>query len=660
MIARMDRLIVVGRRGNAREVLQSLQSLGVVQIDRPDEGEDAVLARNRLEGADREEADRWSLALSRVEHLRDALGPADGAPAPRTELPGDLDEIESYLEDVGSQVDAVIHERGSARDERETVATYLPTFRLLAPTLAQLEQSRYLAGIPFLAPAEDMAEIEAGLAEALGDRLLLTHRPYGGQRLVVAVTLRDDAGDLRAALAREGLAPLELPGRYQELGTAKAVHLLEERSQQLPKRLGSLDQQLDKLAAQHGARLAALEPVVRNHFDRLQRLEDLATGRYAFALQGWVPSDTVRKVTEGLRKQFGEDVVIEHRSADEHHDLGVPVKLDNPGWMRPFQGLLALFAPPRYGGFDPTWTLALFFPLFFGIVVGDIAYGLLFLALGLWLRGRGARGADLDLGPLGIVIPSRNLPGIGAVVNWCAAWTIVWGVIYGEFWGNFLEHWPHDRPVFGAHGEGIFDIALFRVEEFTPLLILTLGFGVLQVLFGWGIRAYYGWRHHDGRHMWEGIGMFAGLVGMVVFATAYLLGALGPTVLAVAGALLGVFLLGVLLSRLPLMLVELISNSGHILSYLRLFAVGLSAALIANLGTDTGFALNEAVPVPVLGELLGIVVAVVINLLAVLLTIVGHTLQPLRLQYVEFFTKFGFYEDSGRPYTPFRLFGGKA
>jgi V/A-type H+-transporting ATPase subunit I len=392
----------------------------------------------------------------------------------------------------------------------------------------------------------------------------------------------------------------------------------------------------------------------------MERLQDLAQGRYAFALQGWVPSEEACKVRDGLQKQFGDDLVIEHRPANEHHDAGVPVKLDNPDWMRPFQGLLSLFAPPRYGGFDPTWTLATFFPLFFGIVVGDIAYGLLFLAFALWLGARGRKRRNLDLGPLGIVIPARNLPGIATVISWCAGWTIVWGVIYGEFWGNFLEHWPEGRPVFGAHGEGIFDILLFRVEVFTPLLILTLGFGTLQVLMGWAIRAYYGYKHHDAKHTWEGVGMFAGLAGVVIFATAYLTDALGPAVLSVAGLLLAVFLVGVVASGLPLMLVELISNSGHILSYLRLFAVGLSAALVANLGTDAGFATNAAIGVPVLGELLGAVVAIVINLAAVILTLVGHTLQPLRLQYVEFFTKFGFYEQSGRPYTPFRLFGGKA
>ncbi len=656
----MDRLTVVGRRSAAREVLQSLQSLGVVQIDPLEPEEGVELVRNRLVGEDRTEADRWASALARIATLRQTLSVGNASPAPRSEVPTALDEIESTLDDVGSQADAIVAERAQVREERATVDEYLPVFRVLAPTLAQLDQSRWLAGVPFLVPDDAVASIEASLADALEDRILITHRAYGGQRLVVTVVLQRDEAELRRALSHSGVAPLALPGRYRHLDTAKAVHTMEERLQQLPKRLASLEQQLVKLGAQHGPRLATVHTVIRNHHVRLERLEDLATGRYAFALRGWVPSEDVRKVTEGLRKQFGGDVVVDHRAADEHHDQGVPVRLDNPGWMRPFQGLLALFAPPKYGNFDPTWTLATFFPLFFGIVVGDIAYGLIFLALGLWVRQRGKNGKNLDLGPLGIVIPARSLPGIGTVINWAAAWTIVWGAVYGEFWGNFLEHWPHDRPIFYPGDDGVFEILLFRVEQFTPLLLITLGFGVLQVLFGWVVRAYYGWKHQDRKHLWEGVGMFSGLVGVVVFASAFLNGALGPATLTVSGLLLAVFLLGVVLSGLPLMLVELISNSGHILSYLRLFAVGLSAALIANLGTDAGFATNEAIAVPVLGELLGVVVAVVINLLAVVLTIVGHTLQPLRLQYVEFFTKFGFYEQSGRAYQPFRLHGGKA
>ena len=656
----MDRLTVVGRRSAAREVLQSLQSLGAVHVDPIDPEAHADLARNDLAGADREAADGWAAALEHVETLRSVLGVEKAEPLPRSDVATDLATIAGTVGDLRAKVDAILAERTAAREELAAIAEALPPFRAVAPTLAQLEESDRLAGLAFLAPTDVVAAVREDLNAALEERVELADQAFGEQRLAVVVTLHRDEEALRAALSRAGVAPLALPAKYRGEGVAKAVHTMEERDGQLPKRLESLEAQLTKLGQQHGPTLAAWWSVVRNHHARYERLRDLATGTYAFALQGWVPSDEVKKVADGLKMQFGEDVVLDHRPADDHHDTGVPTKLDNPGWMRPFQGLLSLFAPPAYGSFDPTWTLAVFFPLYFGIVVGDIAYGLIFLTIGLWLRRRGSRGRELDLGPLGIVIPARNLTGIGTVINWAAGWSIVWGVVYGEFWGNFLEKWPKGQPVFYPGDKGIFEILLFRVEVFTPLLVLTLGFGTLQVLLGWGIRAYYGAKHHDRAHTWEGIGMVAGIAAIVVVAAGYLTGTLGTAIYAVAGALAAVFLLGVVISGLPLMLVEVISNAGNILSYLRLFAVGLSAALVANLGTNAGFALNDAVAVPLLGEALGVLVAVVINLAAVILTIVGHTLQPLRLQYVEFFTKFGFYETSGRAYQPFRLLGGKA
>src|SRR5690606_26832774 len=171
------------------------------------------------------------------------------------------------------------------------------------------------------------------------------------------------------------------------------------------------------------------------------------------------------------------------------------------------------------------------------------------------------------------------------------------------------------------------------------------------------IRAIFAVKHGDRSHLFEGIGMFSGLAAVVLFAAAYLMDAVSPLVLTIAGIGFAVFLVSAVLAKMPLMLVELISNSGNILSYLRLFAVGLSAALVANLATDLGFGLSGTLPI--LGPILGIVVGLSVHLIALALTIIGHTLQPLRLQYVEFFTKFGFYDRSGRPYQPFKLVGGK-
>ena len=660
----MDQLLVVGRKGIAKELLASLQGLGVVQII-PAHGE--TLGQFSLSDADRQTKEAWDAAVARSEGLTTTFG-FDDATRPRTSnkdrLPNSLSEIEDYLAETGSQADRLVAERAEIADEQDVIGTFLPQFRDLAPLLAPLENSRYLSSAAFLVPSEDaLAGVRDAFQEALPDRHELALKPRGKGFVAVAAALRADAPTLQATLSRLGLGELRLPERYAGEGAAKAVHLMTEREASLPKRRQNVETELQNLAQANGSKLLLVRDAARNYQARYDAMGDLAGGRYGFALQGWVPADERARVIGALEKQFGSGVVIESRRADDHHDDEIPVKLENPGWVKPFEGLLSLFAPPKYGYFDPSWTLAVFFPLYFGIVVGDLGFGLIFLLLGLWLRARGKAGKSLSLGPIGITLQPGAMPSIGTVIIWCSAWAMVWGFLYGEFFGNFLEYWPANRPIFYTPlhheaGYGWIPIVLFRVEQFTPLLLISLGFGIFQVLFGWALRAYYGFLHADQKHFWEGVGMLGGLSAVVIFAWAYLSSAFSgfTTFLIIIGFLL--FVLGVVLSRLPLMIVELISNSGAILSYLRLFAVGLSAALVANLATDLGFAIAGVAPV--IGPVLGIIVALAVHTLAIALTIIGHTLQPLRLQYVEFFTRFGFYEENGTAYRPFRFLGGKA
>ena len=748
MIAPMDQLTVVGRRGLAHELVSALQTLGVVQVDPvvlPEEPDEAGLKPFNLADEDAAAKETWDAIVAKSDALLNTLS-IDRQTVGRADAPAGPAEMQSQLDAVGKQVDDLLAERSALSDDLDVVKTYLPVLRDLAPTLAQFDDSRFLYASAFLAPAETAEASLNAISEALNGNVAFQVAPRDKEVAVVAAVLDKDKSELRSALSRAGLAELSLPERYAKEGVAKASHLMEERSQSLPGRLESLEASLQQLGEQHGAQLFAIHQVATNNQTRLERLQDMAAGRYGLALQGWLPSSETSKVVESLRRQFGDDLIIDARNADDHHDHNVPVKLDNPEWVKPFEGLLSLFAPPKYGTFDPAWTLAVFFPLFFGIVVGDMGFALAFAALALWMRRRGEDGKQLGLGPLGITINAPALRPISTVILWCAAWSFVWGLLYGEFFGNFLEHWPANRPIFyaashfeggeehgaashaaesqaedhgtenhgaeteahgeavggeehgaavvdthaedahsaaasseegasGEHGEpalaqeeaghtaihppkGIFPIAIFRVEEFTPLLVLSLLFGIVQVLGAWFIRAYYGFKHDDMKHVYEGVGMFSGLLGLIIFATAFLTSGVNGFTIFVVSLLLIVFLVCVFLSRVFLMLVELLSNAGNILSYLRLFAVGLSAALVANLATDLGFAISGSLPI--IGPLLGILVALTVHVLAIALTIIGHTLQPLRLNYVEFFKNFGFYDESGRPYAPFRLLGGKA
>lgn len=661
MITPMDQLVLIGRKPIANDVLVSLQSLGAVHVDRVEPTEDG-LTPFEPSPEQRRRKQLWDHVVARSGALLELLAVDPDTPGTgKGDLPSDADAVAERVDVVGDQVDALLAERSDASEELELVGQYLPLLRDLAPTLAQLEDSRWLEGAASIVAATAVERLRAELDAALDGRYALTTQPRGKDVTVVVAVLKRDAAALRGAMSKAGAGELQLPDRYRELGMAKAVHVMEERQQTLPKRLSAIASELDKLALQHGPRLKTLRQAALNNQGRLERLEGLAQGRFAFALQGWVPSVDRQRVADALQKQFGDDLLVRHRPADEHHDVGVPVRLENAAWARPFQGLLSVLAPPAYGSFDPTWTLAIFFPLFFGVIVGDMAFGLIFAWVAWWLRKRGHAGRSLSLGPLGIVVPPDALQWISTVMFYSAGWTIVWGFIYGEFFGTFLEYFPANNPVFYPPKEGydgMIQILMFRVEIFLPVILLAIAFGVIQVLGGWVIRVVYGIKHGDMKHVYEGIGMFTGLIALVIFATAFLTDNLNPVVNGIVLVGFAVFLVCVVLAKMPLMLIELVSNGGNILSYLRLFAVGLAAALVAKLVTELGFAIADSLPI--IGPILGIVVGVFVHLLALVLKIIGYTLQPLRLHYVEFFTKFGYYEASGRPYQPFKLLGGKS
>jgi V/A-type H+-transporting ATPase subunit I len=119
--------------------------------------------------------------------------------------------------------------------------------------------------------------------------------------------------------------------------------------------------------------------------------------------------------------------------------------------------------------------------------------------------------------------------------------------------------------------------------------------------------------------------------------------------MAVGAAL---FLCGMLRARAPLMMAELPTQGGHIMSYIRIYAVGLASAILANLATELGFSLWHLLGIA--GLMVGLLMGLLLHAFLIILLTVSHFLQPIRLIWVEFFTKFDFYTVSGRPYRPFQ------
>jgi len=412
-----------------------------------------------------------------------------------------------------------------------------------------------------------------------------------------------------------------------------------------------VEEAIRSLVREAREKLMAIWTRAKDEIERLKRLESLARGRFSFGLFGWVPVSKKPRVEEALER-LRERVVYAFEPVDEHHEADrVPVTLENPPWIRPFETLVTFLNVPKYGTWDPSWVLAAFFPFWFGMIVGDIGYAMLFWLLARFLGGYARRGEPLVLDLFGMKLSPAALDNTVRILKPMVFWTVVFGVLYGEFFGNFLEH----LGVFyvPGHGEGLFRILIPRTLGATAgmLILVTILFGVFMVLYGLAVRAWLGWRHRHLRHFWEAVGYLGGLVALIVLAYAFLTGASSPLFTALMVLGFGLLLVGAVLARMPLMIAELPTQGGHMLSYVRIYAVGVTGAIMANLSTDLGFALSGKLGLIVV--LLGLVVGLAVHGLVLALTTIGHVLQPVRLIWVEFFTKFGFYDESGRPYRPF-------
>ncbi len=652
MIGRMEKLVIVGPKRLAPTLLLNLQHAGVVQID-PLRTEE--IKGHRLSKDEEAQLKRWDAVAAAADHTLRLLGrKTDPSVHPFT---GDLEEAEARVFPCEQQAAALVEKRQRLRDEIDLVERYREVVEVLAQAAQSLDESPRLAVLPFvLDRRKDSMSLEEELASTFNGRFLLAGKPMEGRVAAVIVVLKRDIEEARGVLSRQGLAELPRTGEYARMNLGMMASRLAERSRLAPEELIASEKGLGQLARESATRLQELWNRAKDESTRLRTLGEMASGRYGFALFGWVPVSLEGRAIE-VTDRFERQMVHAFEPVDEHLEAErVPVMLENPGWIKPFEPLITFLNTPRYGSWDPTWVLALFLPLWFGMIVGDIGYALMFGALSWYLSGYVRKNRVLTLSLFKMRLSPEALHQMVSATKPMIAWTVVWGLLHGEFFGDLLQR----LGIFGAgQNPGLIPVLILRTDTVATskgLILLCIGFGICQVLFGLSCKISLMYRQGEKKHFWEAVGYFSGVTALVLFAYAFMtgefrLGLLIPTTL---GGVL--FFVGMIRARMPLMIAELPTQAGHILSYIRIYAVGLASAILANLATDIGFSLYHMMGVAglVLGALAGLLTGLLIHSILIILLTASHVLQPVRLIWIEFFTKFDFYMASGRPYRPFK------
>lgn len=370
--------------------------------------------------------------------------------------------------------------------------------------------------------------------------------------------------------------------------------------------------------------------------------EKKAAGSLVF-LEGWAPVDTSEVVCALLD---GEGVYYEMRPAGLEDNA--PIKLKNNFVTRGFETLTKMYGMPDYGEFDPTPLFAPFYALFFGLCLGDAGYGVFLVLLGLYLKKK--------------VAPSMAGM-INLLITLGIAATVV-GALVGTFFG--VELVKLDLP------ESVKEWMItgkFADTSYDMTMVFALIVGMVHLCFAMTVKAVCQTVRYGFKHSLSAWGWLLLVGGSVVSATLHYLGVITVetfqvALMAIGGvSAIGIYLLnnirrnvfmniGVGLWDTYNMATGLL---GDLLSYLRLYALGLAGGMLGGVFNSLGMQLRDS-----MGDLLwGIPGWICFGLIFVF----GHTLNmalsclsayvhSIRLTFVEYFKNSG-YDGLGTMYKPF-------
>ncbi len=726
---RMSRVSVTGSKGVMEDVVETVHDLRMLHVTEYDGSWDGFEPGDPEEGAD-----EFSQKLVTVRSLKSILDVTGEDVGPSNQLVTD-DALEEQLEEIRQDVNELDDRRDELRNELRTVEENIDTMEPFVELGIDLDLLGGYDSLAVRVGEGDADTVERALADS--DIEAFDVESADG---TIAVFAQGEEETLQDALVNATFTAIEIPD-----GEGKPEEYLDElrhRRQQLDSKLNTVEDEIQDLRLEVGSFLLAAEEELTIEVQKREAPLTFATTENAFVAEGWIPSSEVPDFESQLYDAVGDHVeiaeleqaeydqdghVVDHEevdpgkqptAADGGHvedddqqaraDGGTvtmgedepPVIQNNPGGVRPFEALVEVINRPKYSEFDPTFFVFLTFPAFFGFMIGDLGYGLLYMGIGALLMSR----FDSDV-----------ISSLGGVALWAGAFTAIFGVLYGEIFGLhqlgevvFGGNPPMHKGLQPAEAE--YALTWLTVSAFAGLAHITIGYvldfirnlnhGIVDavtesgswVLMMGGVWAFVFSSLFAAKKPAFLFASFANPgqslpgTGMTVAefhdagnaaASVYPIGFNGlPEVVGWAG--LGLFVAGLLLLAYADIVeaVEALNVLVNVLSYARLAAVLLAKAgmaFVVNLlffgayshhgefhfliDKGPGAVAEGEIMFPglihmgIAGVLFGIVILVIGHLLVLVLGITSAGLQAVRLEYVEFFGKF--YEGGGKSYLPF-------
>lgn len=625
MIQEMKKLTFLVTNGEYEKFIANIRELGVIHVEELQQGATSDELQAGLDMAV-----RYKEALKALDFAAESYEPSATympQPADASKAVVLLDTVERLLKEENSVKHSI-----DATDD--AILQLEPFGEFSWDSIRQLEQSGYKPY--FYAVNNKMYKAEWGekyFATAINE---INKKTY-----FVAFSNEDQEPDITAER-------LFLPD--------ESLSVYQEKRKVLEEQLVSIHEQMLQVNAVDRASIEAGQVANENDI-QLSKVhlskEDIAGGAVKLMV-GWTLKEKADGVVDYLEKEH-----IFYELEDPAFDDNVPIQIKNDKFSSLFEPILRMYSLPNYHDIDPLPFFAPFFMLFFGLCMGDMGYGLLIFAASI-----------------AIIFAKPDLAKYGKLGALLGGMTCICGFITGTFFGIDLAtvDWEFIKPM---QPYFINDSMKDSFFGYSPMMVISVIIGLIQVLLGMtlaGCKAVknYGFVYGVGKFSWVVALLSATLLfGFPLFGVEW-----SHPVQYVFYALIALSALGIFFLNNPnaykkdsalgkaLGVGSNIGGGiwatygmstgllGDLLSYIRLFALGLTGGVLGSVFNQ--LAMEMSPDVPVVHELVMLIILLFGHGINFGLCMISSFVHPMRLTFVEYFKNADF-EGNGKEYNPFQV-----
>lgn len=648
----MTRVLVAGPNDQLERFIETLYELKLVHLV-DHRGEDEMISIGKpLAKASEVSEDLVKLrSIANILNTAEADEPAE--PGPISDIRGRIAALEVNLreeDDSRKKAEALLH------DLEARMESLRPFAKLGLP----LETYRGYDSVEVIVGrvADEVRNLESVTAE-----FELVQR----DDVLALFTAKEHAEKLRGALVRFGFTALDIP--EGEGNPGEILSRTEADRGKWTARLAEINERLTKVRNRYAKFIVKVEDLLQVEIEKAEAPLRFAASEHSFVVDGWVPTSRVEALTQALVAVPG--IHAEVLESDPHHaqeEAAPPILLRNRGPAKRFEILTNLFSPPDYQEIDPTAFLFLLFPVFFGLMIGDVGYGIIMVTLGIVLSIK--------------LRDNRDFADLMRIILYGGLVAFFFGLfVFGDMFG-IPFHAPHDHPeeanwsaIFGyvipyqplihkLDPVGVIDMLLISI--FASFVHLSLGFTL----------GFVNEIRHNKKHAASRIGWLFVLVGLFGFfavlargnhervanilffdqppivwipAEGILVGGMQMPFFSIGAIIIG---LGILIpSEGPLAPLEIISLFANMMSYTRLAVVSVAKGAVALAFNTMLLPLVIGAGANALTIIIGFVLLFLAHAMVLILGAMSAGIQAIRLNYVEFFLKF--YKGGGVLFSPF-------